>query len=50
MLVYVPILVPAFLIAAFLDDEAANVVWLIALILCGMLTLAIAYQLGSVYW
>jgi hypothetical protein len=47
--VYVPILLPAFLIAAFLDEEAANVVWMIALILCGLLTLALAYQLGSVY-
>ena len=47
--VYAPILLPAFVIALFLGDDAANVVWRIALILCGLLTLAIAYQLGSVY-
>jgi hypothetical protein len=44
-----PILLPALLISPFLGDEAADVVWRIALILCGLLTLAIAYQLGSVY-
>ena len=49
LVVYVPILAPAFLIATFLDDEAANVVWIIALILCGLLTLGIAYQLGLAY-
>ena len=49
LLVYVPILLPAFLIASFMDDDAADVVWRIALILCGLLTLAIAYQLGSAY-
>ena len=47
--VYVPILLPAFLIATFIGDDGADVVWLIALILCGLLTLALAYQLGSVY-
>jgi len=49
LVVYVPILLPAFLVAAFLPAGAANVVWRIALILCGLLTLALAYQLGSVY-
>ena len=49
LVVYVPILLPALLLALFLGDKAADVVWLIALILCGLLTLAIAYQLGSVY-
>ena len=49
LVVYVPILLPAFLIATFLDEDAANVVWRIALILCGLLTLVLAYKLGSVY-
>ena len=49
LVVYVPILLPAFLIANFIGDDAGNVVWLIALILCGLLTLGIAYQLGSAY-
>ena len=49
LVVYAPILLPAFLISLFLGDEAADVVWRIALILCGLLTLALAYQLGSVY-
>jgi hypothetical protein len=49
LVVYVPILLPAFLIATLLRNDAADYVWLIALILCGLLTLAIAYQLGSVY-
>jgi len=49
LVVYVPILLPAFLIATLIGDDAADVVWLIALILCGLLTLGIAYQLGSAY-
>ena len=49
LLIYAPILLPALLIAPFLGDEAGNIVRLIALILCGLLTLAIAYQLGSAY-
>ena len=33
LVVYVPILLPAFLITPFLGPEAAEVVWLIALVL-----------------
>jgi hypothetical protein len=49
LVVYVPILLPAFLIATLVGDDAADYVWRIALILCGLLTLVLAYQLGSVY-
>ena len=49
LVVYVPILLPAFLIATLLGEDAADYVWRIALILCGLLTLGLAYQLGSVY-
>ena len=49
LVVYVPILLPAFLITIFIGDDAANVVWIIALILCGLLTLGIAHQLGAAY-
>jgi len=47
--VYVPILLPAFLIATLVGDDGADIVWRIALILCGLLTLVLAYRLGSVY-